>query len=281
MGQLFWPLTPDPNGGVRVREGVAEDRQISIEDAEMRHGRKSSAKRFDGYKRQILRDTDEQLIMAAEVVAGNQPDKVALKPLLDEVTAQGRTLKVLQMDRAYLDDDIVPRLHQQGVEILCKPWSAANATGLFSKRAFHIDTEHWQATCPNGYTIAIQPGKIASFPAAVCQPCPLRSQCTTSEKNGRQLSIHPQEALFERLKIIPTTPEGRQRLRQRVDVEHALAHISQRQGNRARYNGIRKNTFHLRMICSIQNLEQAQRLSDHQAQKSRPPTETLQPQLAA
>ena len=34
--------------GVRIRQGVAVDRRISIEDAEMRHGRKSRSKRFDG-----------------------------------------------------------------------------------------------------------------------------------------------------------------------------------------------------------------------------------------
>ena len=39
--------------GVRIRQGVAVDRRISIEDAEMRHGRKSRSKRFDGYKGHI------------------------------------------------------------------------------------------------------------------------------------------------------------------------------------------------------------------------------------
>jgi hypothetical protein len=40
-----------PNGGVRIRQGVARDRRISIEDAQMRHGRKSACQRIDGYKR--------------------------------------------------------------------------------------------------------------------------------------------------------------------------------------------------------------------------------------
>ncbi|MGB5064605.1 MAG: hypothetical protein WBQ37_12720, partial [Candidatus Competibacter sp.] len=39
------------------------------------------------------------------------------------------------------------------------------------------------------------------------------------------------------------------------------AHVSQRQGNEARYCGTRKNTYHLRRVCAIQNLEQAQALS--------------------
>jgi len=55
-------LEPDPAGGTRIRRGVAKDRQISITDPEMRHGRKSSATRFDGYKRHIAHDLDEHLI---------------------------------------------------------------------------------------------------------------------------------------------------------------------------------------------------------------------------
>ncbi len=34
-----------------LRRGVAEDRRISVEDGQMRHGRKSRSELFDGYKR--------------------------------------------------------------------------------------------------------------------------------------------------------------------------------------------------------------------------------------
>jgi len=37
-----------------------------------------------------------------------------------------------------------------------------------------------------------------------------------------------------------------------------LAHISQRQGNRARYRGVRKNQYDLRRAAIIQNLERIQ-----------------------
>jgi hypothetical protein len=253
-------LEPDPSAGVRIRDGVAKDRLISIEDTQMRHGRKSAAKRFDGYKRQILRDLDEELILAAEVVPGNQPDKVALTPLISDAQAQAREIESLHVDLAYLDETVVPELERQGVKIVCKPWTAANAPGLFTKRDFRIDLDQAQATCPGGQTIAIQVGQTAQFSAAVCASCELRAQCTTAKQAGRSLAIHPQEALLQRLMQLPSSAEGRAQLRERVGVEHALAHISQRQGNRARYNGIRKNTFHLRIVCSIQNLERAQRL---------------------
>jgi hypothetical protein len=48
---------------------------------------------------------------------------------------------------------------------------------------------------------------------------------------------------------------GRARLRERVPVEHRLAHVSRRQGRRARYRGARKNVFDLRRASAITNLE--------------------------
>jgi len=50
------------------------------------------------------------------------------------------------------------------------------------------------------------------------------------------------------------TPQGRAQLRERVAVEHALAHIGHWQGRRARYRGVRKNVFDLRRCAVIHNL---------------------------
>jgi hypothetical protein len=53
----------------------------------------------------------------------------------------------------------------------------------------------------------------------------------------------------------------RRALRERVQVEHALAHIAARKGEHARYIGVRKNLFDLRRAAMIQNLEAAQRMA--------------------
>ena len=49
-------IEQNAEGAARIRQGVARDRRISIEDAEMRHGRKSKSKRFDGYKEHIANE---------------------------------------------------------------------------------------------------------------------------------------------------------------------------------------------------------------------------------
>jgi len=46
------------DGGGKLKEGVSRDRIVSVHDPEMRHGRKSSAKRFDGHKAAIAVDAE-------------------------------------------------------------------------------------------------------------------------------------------------------------------------------------------------------------------------------
>jgi Transposase DDE domain len=96
-----------------------------------------------------------------------------------------------------------------------------------------------QLTCPAGVNIGFRPGKTVHFPKNTCAACPLRQRCTTSS-NGRSVSIHPDEALLAELRQRQQTPAGRAQLRERVQVEHTLAHVGHWQGRRARYRGTRK-----------------------------------------
>jgi len=47
---------------VKIKQGVAKDRIISTSDPQMRHGRKSSARKFDGYKTHTAMETDNNFI---------------------------------------------------------------------------------------------------------------------------------------------------------------------------------------------------------------------------
>ena len=62
-----------------------------------------------------------------------------------------------------------------------------------------------------------------------------------------------------KLRKLQQTSSGRAMFRQRVAVEHSLAHIAARRGASARYIGVRKNLFDLRRFSAIQNLEEAHR----------------------
>jgi hypothetical protein len=73
------------------------------------------------------------------------------------------------------------------------------------------------------------------------------------------VNIAEDERLQQRLRKHLATPRGRARLRERVGVEHQLAHLVRRQGRKARYRGVRRNLFDLRRASAIQNLEAIQR----------------------
>jgi hypothetical protein len=73
------------------------------------------------------------------------------------------------------------------------------------------------------------------------------------------VTIADSEFLQQRLRKLTKTRAGRARLRQRVAVEHSLAHLGRRQGRRARYRGVRKNLFDIRRTAVVQNLEAVHR----------------------
>jgi Transposase DDE domain len=106
---------------------------------------------------------------------------------------------------------------------------------------------------------------MVKFPAATCASCALRPRCTTST-SGRSVSIHPDEALLQELRERQQTPQGRTKLRERVAVEHALAHIGHWQGRRARYCGVRKNVFDRRRCAVVHNLHVLARLAEAECQ---------------
>ena len=84
-------LTQDviENGdGFAIKQGVAKDRIISIEDSEMRHGRKSSQGKFNGYKADVMVDETSELITNVSVSPGNQPDEKSLDAMLASSTVK-------------------------------------------------------------------------------------------------------------------------------------------------------------------------------------------------
>src|SRR3954453_15145860 len=73
--------------GPALKQGVAKDRLPSVHDPELRRGRKSASKRFDGHKAAIVVDTDQPLILAVAVLAGNAPDAEGALKLIEQTEA--------------------------------------------------------------------------------------------------------------------------------------------------------------------------------------------------
>jgi transposase-like protein DUF772/DDE family transposase len=251
-------------GQPTLRQGVAPDRRISIADGEQRHGRKSKAVRFDGYKRHAARDLAQAgLIRAVAVTPANRPDAEATPAIRADLAHQEATVAEWHLDRAYLASDLV-REREAATAIWCKPFPVRNGA-QFPKTAFTFDREQQRLTCPAGISRTAIPGQTVHFPAAQCDACALRSQCRRGTVGtGRSVSLHPEEPLLIELRAAQATSAGRAKLRERVGVEHSLARVGQVQGDVARYRGLRKQLFDTRRAATVVNLQILDRLRQQQ-----------------
>ena len=249
-------VTVDAAGAPALRQGGAADRRISVEDADMRHGRKSRSQLVDGYKRHVLCDVETTLVHAVGVTPANAPEASVAEAIVADLQHQDVHLTELHIDRAYLSSTLV-RDRPPDLAIYCKAWPVQRGAHC-PKTAFALDWEQGTIRCPNGVTRPFAAGGTVHFPAATCAACPLRDRCTGSAQ-GRSVTIHPDERLVQELRECEHTPAGRAKLRERVAVEHTLAHVGYWQGDRARYAGQRQNLFDLRRSGVVHNLHLLQR----------------------
>jgi hypothetical protein len=79
-------LEEDDDGVFRIARRVAADRLISTVDPEARHGHKTSARGFDGYKAHAAIDPDSEIVTDTEVSAANDSDGSVAAELIDDLT---------------------------------------------------------------------------------------------------------------------------------------------------------------------------------------------------
>jgi hypothetical protein len=78
-------LEEGQDGVFRIAHRVAPDRVISTVDPEARHGHKTAARGFDGYKGHIAIDPDSEIITSTAVTAANASDGSVAAELLTDV----------------------------------------------------------------------------------------------------------------------------------------------------------------------------------------------------
>ena len=244
---------------------------MSVHDPEMRHGHKSSSRRFDGQKTAIVVDTDSQLITAVEVLSGNAPDNLGALELVKASEANtGVAVAEARGDAAYGDGDTRQTFADAGRTLIARVPGRPNRTH-FPKEDFHIDLEAGSCTCPAGnVTRTMAPAgrrtgqtgrtyrlQAFRFDAAVCGVCPLRSQCVAAKPGtGRtvQLHPHPQEALLQQARALQQSKAFAEYRQRRVVVEHRLARLVQLGIRQSRHFGRARARFQLYLAATVANL---------------------------
>jgi len=245
------------SGGHRIIQLVAPDRQLSLFDPEMRHGRKSKTERIEGYKVYLAEDLEAHVTLAAGVLPANQPEKDGADKLRPQVEAQGE-VEELHIDRAFLASRWTRELAARKPGAVVSRAPRVKKTERYQKSDFELELVAGKVVCPEGQQAPIrQVGekRWASFPAATCRACPARLRCEgETRRPGRQVDILPHEELLQQVRPAAKTAEGRARLRQRVGVEHANARYARLSRGRARYVGVAKNDFDAGRIAAANNL---------------------------
>ena len=244
--------------GPALREGVATDRMSSVHDPEMRHGRKSTSKRFDGHKVQMAVDTESQLITDVAVLLGNAPDKEQALVVVEESEAlTGCLVEESIGDCAYGDGATRRQFADAKRTLIAKVPSVTNR-GRFPKTHFRIDLEATSCTCPadhvsQDFRPAVKGGGVFRFAAAVCNACPLRAQCVRGT-GGRTVHVHPEEALLQEARAFQSSAAFAPYRARRQVVEHRFARLAQLGIRQARYRGVAKTLFQAFMVAAVANL---------------------------
>lgn len=250
------------DGRFRIFEGTAPDRVISTVDPQARHGHKTAAHGFDGYKAHIAADPDSEIITAAEVSAATSGDAVVAPALLgDLVPGEGEPTAdgVVYGDSAYGTGAHLAWLERHRLTPMVKTQVPTAPGGRFTKDQFRIDLGAGTVTCPARVTVAISParrgGGRARFGVA-CSVCPLRDACTSSV-GGRVVAVHPREAELAAARARQRDPAWLADYRAtRPKVERKLAHLLRRRhgGRRARVRGLGRVAQDFKVLAAAVNL---------------------------
>jgi len=248
-----------PEGGSQIKQGTEKDRVVSVPDPEMRHGRKSASKRFNGHKAAVAVDMDSQLIGGIEVLAGNAGDQEKALELVHQ-TERVMEAQVEETvgDCAYGGGPTRRAFADENRVLTAKVPVTSNGD-CFPKTDFAIDLEKMEVRCPAGQTTndyrsaGEDQGGRFQFAAATCQSCPLREQCVRGQ-GPRTISIQAEEALQQQARAHNQTEAGRKTLQQRVVVEHRLARLVQLGIRQSRYFGRTKTRLQVMMAAMVANV---------------------------
>ena len=269
LGQLLLQDVELGEDGPALKDGVSRDRIPSVHDPEMRHGRKSSSKRFDGHKAAVVVDTDSQLITAVDILPGNASDNTGVLELVEQ-SEENTDIEVEETigDAAYGDGGTRQAFADAGRRLIAKvPGRPEKA--YFPKEDFQIDLEAGTCTCPAGQvthtlrTTGTRTNRLGrtylaqsfQFDPAVCGGCSLRSQCVAArDGKGRTVALHPQESLLQQARAFQKSDGFAEYRRRRQVVEHRLARLVQLGVRQSRYFGRAKTLFQLLMAATVANL---------------------------
>jgi hypothetical protein len=269
---LGWLLTKilgddivvDEQGQAEIGKGTASGRIISITEPEMRHGRKSKATRFDGFKVVVSTDQSSEMILDIADVTASGSDGAHLMPTIERTEAETAvTVERAIGDGAYGSGKNRAACAERDEPIDLVSTLAKPSDPEVHKSAFQIDLDAETATCPQGHTITGKLGPkqdgrptwLFTFPRATCEACPLFERCVRSKKTGRTTRAGPYEAYLQEARARQQTEEFDTLYRLRPAVERKIGELVMHGLRDTRYIGERKRQLQRLWLGAVVNLK--------------------------
>jgi hypothetical protein len=266
-------LETTDDGAFKIARRVVKDRVISTVDPQARHGHKTAARGFDGYKGHVAADPDSEIITDTVVNAGNVGDAAVAADLIDDLLDRDQGDRDesdgqdgaeddgpdVYGDAAYGTGEFQDLLAANEISSHCKTQPPNAPAGRFAKDQFEVNLDDDTVTCPNGETTTIRrdgDSDGTAYFGAACTDCPLRAQCT-SARDGRTIRVGRYEQRLADAREQQQDPAWVADYRAtRPKIERKLGHLMRRKhgGRRARMRGTVKIDADFNLLATAHNL---------------------------
>jgi transposase len=283
-------IVTNDQGKPQLGQGTAPDRIISITDPEMRHGRKSKASRFDGFKVAVTTEQTSELIVDVADLPAPGSDGRALLPMVQRVEAQvGVTVERVIADGAYgSGDHRAECANYPGHPIDLVSPLGQPCDPEVAKSAFELDEAARTATCPQGHTTTGQvdhdeQGReilTFSFARSVCAACPLFPRCVRSRTKGRTVQTHAHESYLRAARLRQGTDEFKTLYRLRCAIERKGAELVKHGLRGTRYRGRSKRQLQRLWLAAVVNLKRLFKLAEQLGAELRAHLSQVRPRQA-
>ncbi|WP_369175063.1 IS1182 family transposase [Streptomyces sp. R28] len=197
-------------------------------------------------------------------------DVLVLEDIHTALAGRGLLADEHLVDAGYIDAEQIHHARRDhGIELVGPVKSTtvkAQATGdIFGNTRFTIDWDQRQAVCPGGRTSVVWREARSQFDAPVtrvrfaarhCDPCELRTSCTSS-RTGRNLTLRPktEHDILQQARVEQDTDHWRRRYGHRAGVEGTVSQGVQAFGlRRSRYRGLAKTQLQHHFTGAAVNL---------------------------
>lgn len=198
------------------------------------------------------------------------PDTVMTEPIHHALATRDLLPGEHYLDSGYPSADLlVSSLTDHGVRLitpmLADTSPQARAGQGFDRSQFTIDWNTRTVTCPQGqsstwWSPAVQHGTdviLIQYAAKTCQPCPVKTKCTTATRTGRQLTLRPEpvQQALDTARAEQATTAWQTKYARRAGVEATIAQTTKvTHTRRARYRGLAKTNLDHNIKAAALNL---------------------------